>query len=426
MNWLEKMKELQNKNKELLSKVKDEKRSFTDEESNAFDSNFAEIENCKKMIEAEKRSTSIQDELDKVVEDKSKDLNIKVKDERLGPFKNLTSQLSAVKKSAQTGIVDERLYKVQNASGMSVGVGSDGGYAVQSDFAGMMLETAVKEDPILSMVDSYEVSGNSDSVHWVDINETDVSSTVFGGLQTYWASEASTVTASKPKIQEKDLKLEKLMGLAYATFELDESSDFIDQLYTRGFTTSIRRNLTSAIVSGDGIGKPTGILTGGGLVSVAKESGQDADTVLWKNISNMYHRALDRVGGKWAWLVNPDVHEQLDFLSFPVGTGGVPVYSPANITGTVDTLRGFPVITTDHCSALGDKGDIILADLSDYFLAYKGGIRKDISMHVQFLAAENAFRFIYFVNGRPKRTSTLTIKNSSKARGKYITLAPRA
>jgi HK97 family phage major capsid protein len=424
MNWLKKAKDAQNKRTELLNKAKVENRAFTEEEKTAFDALKTEIDNAIAMHEAEQDVANRDKDFSEPVTTPVANVIVKHGQEPK-IFKNFTEQLAAIKNYATTGERSEKLDQVQNALGMNSGVGSEGAFGVQADFAGLMLDSAVKEDPILSRVDSYQISGNSDRVNFVEIDETDISTTVFGGVQVYRSPEASTVAASKPKLKEAEVKLEKLMGLAYATFELDSDSGFIDQLYTRAFNTAINRTLVSEIVSGDGVGRMKGILVGGGLVEVAKETNQTAATVEWKNISKMYHRALERGQGNWVWIMHPDVHQQLDFLNFPVGTGGVPVYLPASMTGTIDTLRGLPVLESDHCSALGTKGDIMLVDLNDYFMIYKGGVQKDVSIHVAFLTAENAFRFIFRANGRPKRSTTLKIKNSNDLRGKYISLATR-
>ena len=345
-------------------------------------------------------------------------------------FKNFGEQLLAVKQAATQGIRDPRLdYINAAATGMNEGAGSEGGFAVQTDFATGMMDSAAKSGQILPLVDRYEISGGANSVKWIEIDEKgSVASTVFGGVQVYWAGEAQQVTATKPSLSEKELKLEKLMGLAYATYELEQDSgNFMSQLYTKAFTLGIQRKLEEAVISGTGVGKPLGILEGTGLVSIAKEANQVADTVVWENISKMYNRALDKDQiAKYVWLTHPDVAAQFDFLSFPVGVGGVPVYLGASSVGSVASLKGRPVIETDQCSALGDKGDLIFVDLSDYMLITKGGVQADTSIHVQFLQAENAFRFIFRANGMPKRPKSMTIKNSTNARSSYITLDARA
>jgi HK97 family phage major capsid protein len=345
-------------------------------------------------------------------------------------FKNFGEQLKAIKDVQTGGRRDERLdylnKEYSNALGGNEGIGSEGGFAVQTDFAGNMMSTAAKSGNILPLVDQYEVGAGANGVKWVDVDETSVATSVFGGIQTYWQAEASTMTASKPKLIEKEMKLQKLMGLAYATMELDEDSGFMSDLYTRGFTLAIQRELEAAIISGNGVGKPLGILTSGAKVTVAKETNQTAATVVWENLSKMYNRLINKdTASNPVWLMHPDVQEQLDFLQFPVGTGGVPVYLPASIDGKLSTLKGKPIIETDHCSALGTEGDIFFANLKDYMLILKGGVRQDTSMHVQFLTGENAFRFIFRANGMPKYSKTVSLKNSSNARSSIISLATR-
>ena len=80
------------------------------------------------------------------------------------PFHSLGEQLQAVVNAAKTHVVDKRLLQVNNAvQGASEGTQADGGYAIQEDFAGRILETAVATGDILSRVDSYTVGANSNA-----------------------------------------------------------------------------------------------------------------------------------------------------------------------------------------------------------------------------------------------------------------------
>lgn len=348
-------------------------------------------------------------------------------EKRLKLFRNFGEQLVAIKNQAVTGHIDERQMKLEKecrALGMNTVIGSEGGLAIQTDFAGMMMESAATAGNILPLVDRYDISGNSNSVEWVDIDETSVATTVFGGVQVYWAGEATSVTATNPKLLEKELKLQKLMGVAYATHELEQNSNFVSDLYSRAFQTAINRELEACIIAGNGVGKPLGMQVGAGAISVAKESGQPAETVLYENVIKMYNRAIDPQ--KSVWVNHPDVNEQLDFLQFPVGVGGVPIYLQQSSIGTLSSLKGRPIVPTDHCAALGTVGDINFVDFSDYMMIFKGGLQQDYSIHVQFLTAQNCFRFIFYANGMPKRSSALTIKNSSKTRSSCVKLATRS
>lgn len=90
------------------------------------------------------------------------------------------------------------------------------------------------------------------------------------------------------------------------------------------------------------------------------------------------------------------------------------------------TLFGRPVIPLEQCSAAGDVGDIILADISQYLLIDKGGIKAASSVHVRFLYDENVFRFIYRVDGQPIWNKPLTPFKGSATVSPFVTLAKRS
>ena len=97
-------------------------------------------------------------------------------------------------------------------------------------------------------------------------------------------------------------------------------------------------------------------------------------------------------------------------MSISVGTGGVPVYMPAGGMAAAPhgTLFGRPVVAIEQCPVLGDAGDIMLADFSQYKAIDKGGMRGDVSIHVQFIYDESVFRFVYRFDGQPVLASAIT------------------
>lgn len=422
---MDKLQKLIARNDVLLKDMRAlaDKETLTDEDVASYEAMEAEHDENEKEIARLQKLADLEAKAKAPVNEPVKSNPVEVNEPVPRPYKTLVGQLRDIKQAA-AGYVTDELRKVQNAYGGTAGVGEDGGFAIQTDFAGAIMESAAKAGQILPMVDTYTVTDGHNAVKWVDIEETDISSTVFGGVRVYWAAEAASALATHPKLSEKEMKLEKLLGFAYATYELEADSSFVNELYNRAFRLAIQRALEAAIVSGDGVGKPLGFLNSGALVTVAKETGQKAATITWKNLSAIYHRLLNKTQG--VWIAHPDAHEQFDFLEFPVGTGGVPVYLPATLQGSVDTLRGKPIVESDHCSELGAAGDICYIEPSQYMLALKGGVDAASSIHVQFLTAENCFRFIFRANGMPKRSKPLTIKNSSKPRSHYIALAARS
>ena len=340
-------------------------------------------------------------------------------------FNSLGEQLQAIVAATKTGVADKRLLRVNNEiMGGNTGTGADGGYAIQEDFAGQILETAVSTGDILSRVDSYTVGANSNAARWLMIDETDVSASVFGGVQMYWAAEGATVTASRPKFKELKLDLEKMMGFAYATDELLQDAAFMSGFFGTAFTVAANRLLEDSIICGDGEGKPTGILKSGALIETPAEAGQAANTLTTKNILSMWSRALFTGRRNAVWLIHPDLEDQLPQLML----GDKPVWMPeGGISGAqYQTILGRPVLFNDNCKAMGTVGDVILADLKQYMLLRKGSAKQDWSMHVEFLTDQHCFRMVLRCNGTPKVTAPVKLKNSVRTRSPFVTLAARS
>ena len=107
---------------------------------------------------------------------------------------------------------------------------------------------------------------------------------------------------------------------------------------------------------------------------------------------------------------------------------GMPVYvPPGGFSGSpYGLLLGRPVITTEACAAIGDKGDIILASLQGYLTVMKkGGIRAETSIHVEFEKDLIAFRFILRIGGQPWLSGPVARKNGSNTLSHFITLESR-
>ncbi len=339
------------------------------------------------------------------------------------PFRSLGEQLQAVVNAAK-GRTDKRLLQVNNAvMGSNEGTGADGGFAIQEDFAGSILETAVTTGDILSRVDSYTVGANSNAARWLMVDETDVSTSVFGGVQMYWAAEGATVAASRPRFKEMKLDLEKMMGFAYATDELLQDAAFMTGFFGTAFTVATNRLLEDGVIAGNGEGKMTGIMNSGGLITVDAEAGQAAETLNAQNILKMWSRALVSGRKNVVWLIHPDLEDQLPQLML----GDKLIWMPeGGISGAqYQTILGRPVLFNDNCQAIGTKGDVLLADLKQYMLLKKGTAKQDWSMHVEFLTDQMCFRMVLRCNGTPKVTAPVRLKNSTRTRSPYVTLAAR-
>jgi HK97 family phage major capsid protein len=353
-------------------------------------------------------------------------------------YKSLGEQLMDVvtmahpdRTSSDYAAAAQRLNKVKAAAtGAGEAIPSDGGFLVQTDFAGMLDQGAMNTGILSTRCFTVPISGNANGVKANLMNETSrATGSRYGGIQTYWAAEAATVTKAKPTFRQIELNLKKLFGLFYATDELMQDAAALSAMVNRWFPAEFGFKIDDAIINGTGAGQPLGILNSVCLVSVSKETGQTATTILFENIVKMYARLLDSSDANAVWFINRDILPQLFTMSLAVGTGGVPVFLPASenvYQSPTMTLLGKPLITIEQCATLGTVGDIILADLSEYMLIEKGGIQAAQSIHVQFIYDEMTFRWTYRTDGQPIRTSPLTPYKGSATRSPFIVLATRS
>jgi HK97 family phage major capsid protein len=336
--------------------------------------------------------------------------------------------VSVVASSRKGGQVDPRL--IANATPSTYGTegnGGDGGFGIPPDFRSTIVSKVMgSEESLIAMTDQQVTSGNSMTF---PVDETTAWQSS-GGIQAYWESEAGVHTQSKPSLAEKTVKANKIIALVPLTDELLQDAAGMSSYVGRKAPEKIGFRLNDAIINGTGAGMPLGIIPSAGTVVVAKETSQTADTINFTNIVKLYSALTPAARTKAKWLVNPDVEQQLMTMSFP-GTGtAVPAYMPPGglSASPYGLLLGRPVIPTEACKALGDKGDIIFGDLSNYLTVVKaGGIRSDVSIHIWFDYDITAFRFILRVGGQPWWNSTVTgFQSGTAARGFFATLADRA
>ena len=347
-------------------------------------------------------------------------------DNARGGFRNFGEFAVAVRHGSMQGNQpDQRLTNAATTYG-NEGTGGDGGFAVPPEFRRAIWEKVNAEENLLTRCDRLETGSNNMTV---PKDETTPWQTT-GGVQAYWEGEGAQATASKPALEMSTMRLAKLMALVPVSDELLEDAPGLESWLRSKAPAKMVAKINTAIIDGTGVGQPLGILRSPSLISVAKATSQPADTVYFKNISDMWSRLYAPLRRNAVWLINQDVEPQLDMMAFdPDAETKIPVYLPAGglSASPYASLKGRPVIPVEACKTIGDKGDIILTDLSQYMTLTKAGqdIKTDVSMHLYFDQALQAFRFIFRVNGQPWWGSAIQPQNGSLTRSWAVTLDAR-
>lgn len=346
------------------------------------------------------------------------------------PWASFGEFLQAVAKVELSHQVDPRLMPEAAASGMGAGTGVDGGFLVRTDFSTRLLEVAREESLLLPFCAQQPIGAGFDSIEYPYFKDDDRSGgAVFGGVQVYFADEGDTVTATAPKIEKLEIKLLDLLGICYVTERLMRDGLALGSFVQNAFATAFGYKTDDMILNGNGAGQPIGILNAanGALITVTKEDGQAADTVVFENVKKMRARMPARNRRTAVWITSATVEPQLQGMYLVVGVGGVPVYMPANGVADepFDRLYGRPVIPIEHSPVVGDAGDLLFVDLQQYVVISKGAMETAESMHVRFLNNERTFRFTYPWNGRPLARTTRT-PHKGDTLSSFVALGARA
>ena len=314
------------------------------------------------------------------------------------------------------------------ATGMGELIGSDGGFLVPPTFSSSIFERVYSENNLLAKTDGYTASGNS-MVFPRNAESSRATGSRWGGVRAYWVQEGSTITASAPTFGQLRLQLNKLACLARVTEELiKDASTSMEAYLTKVFALEIGFAANNALYRGTGAGQPLGLLNAPCAVTVSKETGQSAATIVPANIAKMWARrfALGPTGS-YVWLINQDVLPQLYLMTLGIGTAGVTTFMPpGGLSGApYSTLMGAPIMEIEFASTLGTVGDIALVDLSQ-IVSITQGMQSMSSMHVYFTTEEQAFRTSFRLDAAPWQAAALTPFQGTNTQSPIVLLATRS
>lgn len=424
--------DLIHKAEEITAVAEGESREVTKEEHRAFEDLMAQSAQIDQRIEREERIINAKAKAERSHQTPTKPDLGKEYAQYGQPvkFRSFGEQMQSVARKALDPHYDDPRLEVRVPMGMGEGLGSDGGFLVQTDFSTELLRQAYETGQVASRCKKISLSSNANSIKIAAVDETSrIDGSRWGGVASAWTAEAGTKTPSMPQLREINLVLHKLTAAAYATDELLADASALESLLMTAFAEEIAFRLDNAIIRGSGAGQPLGILASPALVTVAAEGGQPIDTVVTENLVNMYSRLHAGNRRSAVWFINQNVEPQLMQMSLAVGAGGTLTYMPPGGLSQQPyaTLFGLPVIPIEQASSIGDVGDVILADMSQYLLVDKGGMQAASSIHVRFLNDESTFRFVYRVAGEPTWSAPKTpfLGGANFTTSPFVTLAAR-
>jgi HK97 family phage major capsid protein len=352
-------------------------------------------------------------------------------DDQMHGFRSSREFFGAVMAHALTGRADERLHTLRAHGEPRATAGGDeqgeysqpyGGFLVPAGMSPTLLAVGAESDPTVGRtlalpmdVPSLSINARTDKDHTTSVS---------GGLTFSRRAETQEAGSSRQKYEQVVLRATTLTGVNFQSNELiNDSPTSIAALIEAGFRAQYGAHMLKEKIRGTGAGEYEGILNSPALISVAKEGSQVNDTVVYDNVIKM--RARSWGYGQAIWIANHDTFPQLAKLNVAVGTGGAPVWMASAAEDRPDMLLGRPIFFSEYASTVGDVGDIMLVNWSQYLEGTLQGLVSSESIHVRFLANENTFKIETRNDGRGWWRSALTPNKSSDTLSPFVTLAAR-
>lgn len=243
---------------------------------------------------------------------------------------------------------------------LQIGTDSEGGYLVPDEYERTLVEALEEENIFRQMAKVIRTSSGDRKIPVVASKGT-----------ASWIDEEGAFPESDDSFGQVSIGAYKLGTMIKVSEELLNDSVFDLQSYiSREFARRIGAKEEEAFFTGDGKGKPLGVLaaTGGAETGVTAAS---ATAVTADELMDLYYSLKSPYRKKSVWVLNDSTIKSIRKLK---DTNGQYLWQPSLTAGTPDTILGRPVKTSAYMPAIAAGArSIAFGDFSYYWIADRQG-----------------------------------------------------
>lgn len=309
-------------------------------------------------------------------------------------FKNLGEFMNAVK----AGGTDPRLNFV---SDQSMGNGAEGGYLVPQKFGEMITAFTPEMSFIRAGATVIPAGENPDAEISFPALDQSGDKGVYSGVVTTWVEEGAEIDETSFSLREIKMAPKAVAGFIAFSNKLLRNTAAASTLGTMLLRQAIAKAEEDAFIGGDGVGKPLGFLNHESAKALNRNT---ASTVKYIDLALMVQ---NHKGDMKEWVISQTLYSTI--VSMEDGAGKL-IFTNG-IGGASPMMLGFPVRWSERTPTKGVKGDVMLLDLSYYYIKDGSGIVISASEHVQFTKDKTLFKVISNVDGQSSMNTTLKLEN---------------
>ncbi len=230
-------------------------------------------------------------------------------------------------------------------------------------------------------------------------------SNMFGGVEVQWINEGDEKPETDATLKSITLTPHEVAGTITVTDRLlrnwQAASAFLENLL-RGATAGAE---DYAFIRGSGVGQPLGAINSGATKFINRTT---ANTIVYADVLAMVSRLLMRGGQAPVWSMPQELLPKLATMTDPEGHY---IWQANARDGIAGTLMGYPVRWNNRAPAAGSKGDVLLADWSQYLIKDGSGPFVAASEHVLFKQNKTVVKIFWNVDGAPWLTAPIKEEN---------------
>jgi HK97 family phage major capsid protein len=410
---LQSRKQTLDKMKAIIEKAEDLKRDLLKDEETEYRACDKEIDRLNSMLEKKQRVEGYQLNLaGGVVNPLAAYLqgNSQSESRDTGGFSNIAELMWAVKE-VKSGRQDERLTILREQREQSMGTGAAGGFALPTQFIDNVLQAPTQAGVIRPRATVIPAGTPPDAELVMPSLDQTSGKNNYGGVSITHGGEGITLTETDAALRQITYTPKQLNAYIVISNKLLRNWATAGQFVTMQLTNSLGSAEDYDFLRGDGVNKSLGIINSPAAIGYSRATPNLIDFV---DIYGMLAKV--KQGGNLCWLASQTIIPELASMT-DAGTHAVWLGSSMNdlkgaAAGMPSSLMGYPLFFVDRLPALGSKGDLVLADLSYYFI-HDGSWALDLSTELLFLTDRSVFRIIHNVDAKPALTEPLQLEGAA-------------
>jgi HK97 family phage major capsid protein len=243
---------------------------------------------------------------------------------------------------------------------LQIGTDSEGGYLVPDEFERTLVESLEEENIFRQLAKVIQTSSGDRKIPVVASKGT-----------ASWIDEEGAFTESDDAFGQVSIGAYKLGTMIKVSEELLNDSVFdLESYISREFGRRIGAKEEEAFFTGDGSGKPTGVLaaSGGAQTGITAAS---ATAITADELIDLFYALNSPYRKNAVWLLNDATVKAVRKLK---DAQGQYLWQPSLVAGTPDTILGRPVKTSAYMPTLAASAKTVaFGDFGYYWIADRQG-----------------------------------------------------